>query len=259
MAEHLIDSMYLIHNKKSFTSKQHLHLFPELVYFINGSGTVHVNNTSYPFKPNTFCYYNAENYHFETHHEDTSMLYIRFKSPMEDIKLKEGAFQDVDGKLLSCFQKLLVTVRESNHKYHNRLTNIQLEELLLIAAIKQDLSIAVSPSPDNTRIYWGEIIEYIDMNLHNPISLAELAEKNNYSYDRFRHLFKQQFGVSPYAYLTNKRIEYAKFLLSHSPLSLSTIAYDCGFNSQSQFSNLFKKHTGMSPKDFIAKERTSTL
>lgn len=257
MAKPLIHSMYLIHNKKSFTSRFHSHPENEIVYFITGSGTVNINNTDYPFKPNTFSYYNAENHHFEHHLEDTNMIYLRFKTPTEGILLKEGVCQDIDGKLLTSFQKLLITVRESDYKYHNQLIKVQLEELLLLAAIRQDSSINVSSNLDSTRIYWGEIINYIENNLHAAIDLEQLAAENNYSYDRFRHLFKQQFGVSPYAYLTKKRIEYSKFLLSHSPLSLSSIAYDCGFNSQSQFSNVFKKYTGITPKEYIRKERNS--
>ena len=99
-------------------------------------------------------------------------------------------------------------------------------------------------------IDWQRILYYIDTNIHNDIDFTKLAEDNNYSYDRFSHLFKEHFGLSLYTYLTRQRIEHAKLLLKSSNLSLTVVAFDCGFNSSSQFSNIFKKYTNMTPKEY---------
>jgi AraC family transcriptional regulator len=60
----------------------------------------------------------------------------------------------------------------------------------------------------------------------------------------------EQFGVSPYAYLINQRIEHAKRLLKNSDSSITDIAFDCGFNSSSQFTNIFKKYVLLTPKEY---------
>jgi AraC-like DNA-binding protein len=54
-------------------------------------------------------------------------------------------------------------------------------------------------------------------------------------------------------YLTYTRIEKSKYLLCNSDKSILDIAVLIGFNSQSYFTTNFKKHTGVTPKEFREK------
>ena len=100
------------------------------------------------------------------------------------------------------------------------------------------------------KISFDKIINYIDQNINEQIDFKLFAQNNHYSYDRFRHIFSEQFGVSPYSYLINQRIEHAKRLLKNSDSSITDIAFDCGFNSSSQFTNIFKKYVLLTPKEY---------
>ena len=98
------------------------------------------------------------------------------------------------------------------------------------------------------------MVRYIDENFQMDLDMHKIAEETYYSYERFRHVFKEQTGVSPHKYVNNKRVELAAFLMEIYPgVSVSSIAKECGFSGVSQFSNAFKAKMGISPMDYKQK------
>lgn len=81
-------------------------------------------------------------------------------------------------------------------------------------------------------------------------SVREMAKYAGYSYDHFRHKFKKITGLPPSEYILNHRIENAASLLESEEYTCTEIAELCGFSSPSQFSVLFKKKMGISPKQY---------
>ena len=77
--------------------------------------------------------------------------------------------------------------------------------------------------------------------LENAICKSDLGDR------RFRDLFRRQFGMTPNRYITFKRIEYAKALLSAGGISVTEVSELCGFSDVYYFSKVFKKMTGISP------------
>ena len=67
------------------------------------------------------------------------------------------------------------------------------------------------------------------------------------------HAFKNYKGVSPINYLITRRIQEAKLLLETSNFSIAKIAQAIGFSSQSYFSQVFRKETGLSPIQYRKK------
>lgn len=76
------------------------------------------------------------------------------------------------------------------------------------------------------------------------------AKKIGLSYSRFRALFKKQLGFAPHDYLLLCRMRHAARLLEKPGSQVKQVAYECGFNDPAQFSRLFKKKIGMSPKSY---------
>ena len=62
-------------------------------------------------------------------------------------------------------------------------------------------------------------------------------------------MFKLYYGITPKQYQINKRIEEAKSRLKHG-YKVSESCYDVGFQSVTTFSTLFKRKTGMTPREF---------
>ncbi|UUZ96899.1 AraC family transcriptional regulator [Paenibacillus sp. P25] len=85
---------------------------------------------------------------------------------------------------------------------------------------------------------------------HKPYDISELAHRFSLTTDHFIRIFKQERGVTPYAYLQRCRLETAKTLLRMSTLSITDIASMCGFSDIYNFSRFFQSKTGVSPRKF---------
>lgn len=93
-----------------------------------------------------------------------------------------------------------------------------------------------------------QVLEFINSNIEEDIKLDDLAQVANMSLCYFSTLFKQSTGVTPWQHVMQQRIERAKVLLKTSNCSIVEIALQCGFKSQSHFTQQFRKFTGFSPK-----------
>ena len=94
-------------------------------------------------------------------------------------------------------------------------------------------------------------LDYIGTNLSHDIKLADLAELLGMSQYYFCRLFRQSMGVSPYKYVIQQRVEYAKRLLQQpQKVSIAAIALECGFSSQSALNKHFRKLTGTTPNTY---------
>jgi transcriptional regulator GlxA family with amidase domain len=89
--------------------------------------------------------------------------------------------------------------------------------------------------------------QWLQDNLPTAVSMAELAEHLLLSPRTLNRRFKQATGITPQAYLQSLRIASAKELLRHSNLSVAEIAWQLGLQDVSYFSQLFRRHSGMSP------------
>lgn len=93
-------------------------------------------------------------------------------------------------------------------------------------------------------------IRYIHEHFHEPLTLLQLAGMEHLSVSRYRTIFTDMVGVSPYEYILLQRINRACDLLRHSRLSVAEIAEMTGHADQHYFSRLFKSKTGMSPQAY---------
>ena len=82
------------------------------------------------------------------------------------------------------------------------------------------------------------------------ISLHCVAEEVNISPNHFSTIFSQETGETFINYVTRVRIERAKILLKTTQSRTADIAYEVGYSDNRYFSYVFKKHAGMTPKEF---------
>lgn len=75
-----------------------------------------------------------------------------------------------------------------------------------------------------------------------------LRASTSLSYSHFKKLFIQRYGAPPVKYVTLKKVNRAAELLETGKFSVSEVAELCGFENVYYFSNIFKKHKGVSPK-----------
>ncbi|MBW4593993.1 MAG: AraC family transcriptional regulator [Brasilonema angustatum HA4187-MV1] len=98
-----------------------------------------------------------------------------------------------------------------------------------------------------SRLKLRQAIEYINQNLEKDLGLAEMATAVGMSMYHFSRMFKQSTGFSPHQYVMNCRIERAKRLLSKTEQAIHQIYQQVGFQSQSHFTNVFRKFLGTTP------------
>jgi len=91
--------------------------------------------------------------------------------------------------------------------------------------------------------------QYVRSHLYDDLSVAGIAETLHFSKSYVSHKFKDEVGMTLERYIRVKKIEESKKLL-HTSLSLKDIASMLGFASQSHFTDIFKKETGVTPKQF---------
>ena len=91
------------------------------------------------------------------------------------------------------------------------------------------------------------ISAYINEFYSYPITLDDMVERVHMSKYHFIRLFKRVIGVTPYQYLTARRINEAKTLLRTTDMPVGEIAEKCGFSDTSNFAVQFKKRTGQKP------------
>lgn len=89
--------------------------------------------------------------------------------------------------------------------------------------------------------------QYLDENLYGNITVEVIAERLVISKVQVINEFKKHYGVTPYAYYMNKKIEIARQMLETTSSRIGEIAEALGFCEQNYFSNLFKKKVGLSP------------
>lgn len=92
--------------------------------------------------------------------------------------------------------------------------------------------------------------EYIQANLAENITLADMAQVTSLSISHLTKLFRQTQGISLYQYVIYCRIARAKQLLKHKQLTIAEIATQVGFADQSHLTHHFKRHVGVTPKAF---------
>ncbi len=94
-----------------------------------------------------------------------------------------------------------------------------------------------------------KIKEYLDKNYLEELTLEEMAETFNLSTIHLIRVFKKEFGLPIHSYILNKKVHYAKELLS-SNKSIVEVALQSGFFDQSHLNRSFKRVFQLSPKEF---------
>jgi AraC-like DNA-binding protein len=94
---------------------------------------------------------------------------------------------------------------------------------------------------------------YMDSRYAAPLDLDQISNQASFSRFHFIRLFRKVYKRTPHQYLTQRRIEQAKVLLTSSDLSVTDVCLTVGFQSLGSFSQLFHKLVGQSPSDFRAR------
>lgn len=197
------------------------------------------------FSDNTFVIFPPNVLHNEIASPGSSTISVGF-IPENEAEMKLDPYvstsnQDIDFTIYKFIKNLKTEYVEKRYGYRIMLDCI-LSELLLTLSRKT--------IGKTTGVGIDYVVRYFDEYYMADIDVDNLSKMSGFSPSRFRELFKERVGVSPKRYILNKRLEHIKEDLEKTKIPLTQIASDNGFGDYYQFSAFFKKHTGISPRDY---------
>ena len=103
-------------------------------------------------------------------------------------------------------------------------------------------------------VEWAKV--FLENHYHKDITLQDVAARAGMNTTYFSMLFKETTGTTYIKYLTSLRIEKAKELLLDGG-KVKDVSEKVGYHSYRHFTEVFKKHTGISPGLYREKQRKS--
>lgn len=212
----------------------------DLLLIIKGRGTVELDGVVYEYGPKSLIALNAFDTRTEITLERTEYMCVRYLDTQKKKRFTSGVYKCFDEELYRMFLALKKEHTKKRYGYFEYCNLTVMQMLIVIARMDK-------VNQETTDIY--RVIQSIDESQGVLPSIKEMAEEASYSYDHFRHKFKQITGQSPTNYIINKRIENACRLLTEEGYNCTEVSILCGFSSPAEFSALFKKKMGTSPKN----------
>ena len=147
--------------------------------------------------------------------------------------------------LLSEFEEMVRISKEDlpTQELLNKASKLFLDIVCKIADHLRSQRIARSPDVE-------VIKEYIMRNAEKKITLDDLSKLVNLSNSHVIRIFKKAFGITPYDYIMQCKIETARNMLLNTSLKVYEISEYLNFSDEHYFSNCFKQRTGVSPRRF---------
>jgi AraC-like DNA-binding protein len=103
----------------------------------------------------------------------------------------------------------------------------------------------------NNDVLMDRIMKSVNANLNNPDYDVEMLTKDvGISRAQLHRKMKEITGISTSEFIRNLRLEQAARLIKERKINVTQVAYAVGFNNQTHFSTVFKKHYGMTPTEY---------
>lgn len=257
-----------------FQSPFHSHPELELVYVKESFGKRIIGNSVMPFEPGDMVFLGSDLPHVwlndEMYYQGISTLKANaivvyfskdifgpaFYELKETQKINELFFQA--GKGISIIGK---TNKQIAKKLEKLLLKKDFEVIIGLFEILSMLSESQDRVYINNEAYstahkdskkdrLSEVFQYVNENYKKDIVLIEIAAIANMTPTSFCRMFKLKTKKSFVEYLNEIRVSKACKFLLETDLSMSEIAYECGYKTASNFNKLFKKFMGMTPSEF---------
>ena len=251
--------------KRTFT--EHHHTECELSVFLEGSGIYSIHGREYEFHAGDIFLFGSNEAHCITEIcEKINLLNIQFEPRFlwensENTELlnifaaRNKNFSNKFSDDTHLFKLITDIEKEISQKLPCYKINIKCLLLSALTHIVRNYDyidqnkIINSHSPTTGSL--KKAINYIDSHFTEKITLEGISKSACMSETHFCATFKKYNGISPWEYITIKRVEKAKQLLKTSNINKLEIAEICGFSSSSNFYKMFSKITGKKPSDYV--------
>lgn len=179
--------------------------------------------------------------------------WIGFKGEVMDMRARNGFLNLENGiykvgmrdEMVNLYQQAINVATTESTAYQQVLAGIA--NLLLGLAMAYDKE---QQFENYTVLQMTKAKMIIRENIYSKITPEEIANSLNMSYSWFRKTFKEFTGLSPASYMQKLKLQAAKDSLASTNQSVKEIAFNLHYDNSEHFSTQFKKHIGLSPKDY---------
>ena len=214
----------------------------ELELFCESSGVSVLNNTEHPIQKNCILFarpgdVRSSYLHFQTHYihfvaEDPELVFFLDRMPGFLYPPEEPSFRSDFTAICDRFHS------------PNRFDTFS-ASARLVSLLHDILHLEMQNSGDESILSRAQ--RFIHQNYFDDLSVGQIAEHCNISQTHLYRLFKNAGMPSPNEYLLKVKLANACELLHNTDLPVIEIVLLCGFQSQSYFSDCFKRKIGQSP------------
>ena len=158
----------------------------------------------------------------------------------------------LSGKLQSLERMVILMkqLQDSDKRYGMRSLNNFTTGVILAEISAQSFVSRKYSNADNSPQLYNDISEYIALNIYNDLKVSDVADYFGYNEKYLTTYFKKWAKVSMKQFMIQKKMEYAKAELGETNHSVSQIGYTLGYSDPHNFSNAFKKETGLTPSEY---------
>lgn len=231
----------------------HWHDFYEMDIVLSGTGKTVCNGQTYPVKPGLFSFLSPMDVHEYMDCEDLKLINIKFQEADIDYELL-GNFMDMQSNIvyaksqcLEAIESLCSLMGTLDSGRYTKDYNAKLIECLIIAFL------SCCPQKTN-RDLESEIIQkavmYTNAHFRENPRMREVAELCHLNENYFCRIFKQCVGMSYKEYVKKLKLNYAMKLILNTNLPMTTVAANCGYETQTHFNREFKLKFHKPPTSF---------
>ena len=236
----------------------------ELLYIVEGAGTVWVDGIQLPIKKGDQMIMNSNCLHDISTNEDLCYYYLVVDRSFcianhfdtNKLLFESKVFRDT---LVAALFEDLIAEYQQEKENSFRTQAIRAIVLSILVQIGRYYSHPVDNKEESHLLScMKQAIGYIRSNSDSSdLTLETITEFVGLSKYYFAHKFKQITGYTCVQYINIIRCEKAKSLLMDRQLDICEIGERCGFNNQSYFTRVFRSYVGMSPSTYRYKELSS--
>ena len=220
-----------------------------VMYIIDGKATIFYENKNYIANKGDIVFLNCYKEHGYKSEGNLKTVWIHF-----DGNISKEYFDMVYEKIGCVISNNENYILKSQiYEIFNSFKEEKINEITIFSQICNILSGLLTPFQSSLNLKYNdikEIVEYINLHYAENLSIEELAKRVMLSKYHFIRLFKEETSYTPHEYIIKVRVNKAKEMLKSTNISMKEIAFNCGFSTESAFSNCFKKNTGMTAGEF---------
>lgn len=193
---------------------------------------------------------------------DCAFYWLHFQplTPWEALEREEpSAAQDAMSLVIPAFgqlqslERMIVLMKQlsdSERRYGLRsLNSFQTSSILAELSAQCCIRRRYDRAEGDSQLY-HDIVDYITLNICSNLRVADVAEYFGYNVKYLSTRFHKWAQLPLKQFILQKKMEHAKAELSETNHSIAQIGYNLGYSDPHNFTNAFKKVTGLTPSDY---------